>query len=562
MTRVRSSLAALVGLALLTGACSSGGDEPAGPRGTLTPTAVEPPPSASQRLGLEPGWGPSRVQLDRAARQVRAMPLRDLAGQVVVASWTGGTRPPTRLVRDLHLGGVVVFDENVASADGLRRALTGLERAAGRPLLVAVDQEGGLVQRLRSGVADLPAFMAAGAAGRPDLTRTAYAAAGRELAWLGIDMDLAPDADVTGGPGDPVIGSRSAGDRPDAVARQAVAAARGLRDAGVLPVLKHFPGHGSLTTDSHVTLPVQARGLADLGRTDLVPFRAGVDAGLPAVMIGHIAVRALDPGVPATVSRAVVTGLLREELGFDGLVVSDALEMAALAGTPRPAVGFLRAGGDVVLMPPDPAAAVASIAAAVRAGTLSRRRLEQAAARVLAAQASSAPDAARPGTAARAVRRLEDAAITSVAGPCRGRLVRTAAPLGDPAAVAAFRAAASTAGLPLGEVRTVRAPRPAPTGRPARDRRALQEWRRTPPRRVVTGTPVHLLGPGDPAPGTGVVVATDRPYVLGTSGARTRLATYGAGRTAMAALVAVLLGRQRAEGRLPVSVPGAPREGC
>lgn len=562
MTRVRPSLAALLGLALLAGACSSGGDAPAGPRGALSPTAVEPPPSASQRLGLDTGWGPSRQQLDRAARQVRAMPLPDLAGQVVVARWPGGTRPPTRLVRDLHLGGVVVFDENVATAGALRRTLSGLEATAGRPLLVAVDQEGGLVQRLRAGVADLPAFMAAGAAGRPDLTRTAWAAAGRELAWLGIDVDLAPDADVTGGPADPVIGSRSAGDRPGPVARQAVAAARGLRDAGVVPVLKHFPGHGSLTTDSHLALPVQARGVADLERTDLVPFRAGVDAGLPAVMIGHIAVQALDPGSPATVSRPVVTGLLREELGFDGLVVSDALEMAALAGTPRPAVGFLRAGGDVVLMPPDPAAAVASITAAVRAGTLPRRRLEQAAARVLAVQAAARPDPARPGSAARAVRGLEDAAVTSVAGPCRGRLVRTAVPLGDAAAVAAFRAAATAAGLPLGEVRSVRDPRPRPTGRPQRDRRALQEWRRTPPRRVVTGTPVHLLGPGDAAPDTGVVVATDRPYVLGTSSAPTRLATYGAGRTAMSALVAVLLGRQRAEGRLPVSVPGAPRAGC
>lgn len=153
MTRVRPSLAALLGLALFAGACSSGGEAPEGPRGALSPTAVEPPPSASERLGLDTGWGPSRQQLDRAARQVRAMPLPDLAGQVVVARWTGGTRPPTRLVRDLHLGGVVVFDENVVTAGTLRRTLSGLEAAAGRPLLVAVDQEGGLVQRLRAGCA-------------------------------------------------------------------------------------------------------------------------------------------------------------------------------------------------------------------------------------------------------------------------------------------------------------------------------------------------------------------------------------------------------------------------
>jgi len=557
----------LTGALLLTGCTQEdGSDDP--PRTATSASssasdgAGEPAPSASERLGLDTGWGPSRTQLDRAARQARAMALPDLAGQVVLARWTGGTVPPTRLVSDLHLGGLVVFDENVASAPGLRSAARGLERAAGRPLLLAVDQEGGLVERIRGEVTSLPAFMAAGAAGEPALTRAAHAAVGRELAWTGIDVDLAPDTDVTAGPRDPVIGSRSAGSDPGTVARQGVAAARGLRDAGVLPVVKHFPGHGSLTVDSHLALPVQPRPVAQLEGTDLVPFRAAVEAGLPAVMIGHIAVRDLDPDVPATVSRPVVTGLLREGLGFDGLVVSDALEMAALRGVPRPAVGFLRAGGDVVLMPADPAATVRSIVGAVREGALPLRRLHQAAARVLAVQAWQRPRAAAPGTAARAVRRLADAATTSVAGPCRGRLVQRAVPLGDTGAVAAFSAAARAAGLQLGQVRSVRPPRPEPTGDRRRDRARLQAWRTAEPRRFVDGTAVHLLGPGDPAPDTGVVVATDRPYVLGTSRARTRLATYGAGRASMAALVAVLLGRQRAPGQLPVPVAGVPRQGC
>ncbi len=559
-------LPVLLAVALLLGGCTGedGSEEPSRGDVPTSPSAGEeaPAPTASERLGLATGWGPSRTQLDRAARQARSMPLTDLAGQVVVARWTGGTLPPTRLVRDLHLGGLVVFDENVASAAGLRAAARGLERAAGRPLLLAVDQEGGLVERIRGEVTSLPALMAAGAAGEPALTRAAHAAVGRELASTGIDVDLAPDTDVTAGPRDPVIGSRSAGSDPGTVARQGVAAARGLRDAGVVPVVKHFPGHGSLTVDSHRALPVQPRTVQQLERTDLVPFRAAVEAGLPAVMIGHIAVRALDPGVPATVSRPVVTGLLRERLGFAGLVISDALEMAALRGVPRPAVGFLRAGGDVVLMPPDPAATVRSIVGAVREGRLPLRRLQQAAARVLAVQAWQRPRPAAPGTAAGAVRRLADAAVTSVAGPCRGRLVQEAVPMGDPAAVAAFRSAARAAGLPLGEVRLVRPPRPERTGRPARDRARLRAWRMAEPRRVVDGTAVHLLGPGDPAPATGVVVATDRPYVLGTTRARTRLATYGAGRASMAALVAVLLGRQRAPGQLPVPVTGVPRQGC
>lgn len=567
MLRSRPSVALLAALALLLGGCTGdGSDDGTGPDGrTGGGTATGPRATASERLGLGTGWGPSRDQLDAAARTVRRMPLDDLAGQVVVARWPAGTAPPTALVRRLHLGGVVVFDDNVASVEGLRRAVGTLQRAVRRPLLVSVDQEGGLVQRVRAGATVLPAFMSAGAAGRPDLTRAAYAAAGRELAWLGVDMVLAPDTDVTTGPGDPVIGSRSPGSDPQVVARQGVAAARGYRDVGVLPVVKHFPGHGSLGTDSHLALPVQDRTLPQLRSSDLVPFRAAVDAGVPAVMVGHIAVRAVDPGVPATVSRPVIGGMLREGLGFEGLVVSDALEMAALRGVPRPAVGFLRAGGDVVLMPPDPAATVATIEAAVRQGRLPRRRLEQAAARSLAAQAWAAPrtDPARPGAARPAVRRLSGAAVTSVAGPCRGPLLADrAVPLGDPTAVAAFRAAAGAAGMDLGTVRYVPPPRPEPTGRKKRDQRLLREWRRTPPTRVVDGTPVHLLGLGDPAPGTGVVVATDRPYVLGTSSAPVRLATYGAGAGAMAALVAVLQGRAPAPGRLPVAVPGVPRTGC
>ncbi len=569
---VLRSCAALVALGLLAGGCTEPSDRPSD-RTPLdaTPAATdeEPAASPSQRLGLTTGWGPSRRQLDRAAREVRRMPLAALAGQVVVARWTGGPEAPVRQVRDQHLGGIVVFDENVTSTDALRRSLRSLERAAGRPLLVAVDQEGGPVQRIRGDATDLPAFMAAGAAGDPALTRAAYAAAGSELAWLGIDLVLAPDTDVTTGPGDPVIGTRSVGSRPEVVARQGVAASRGFTDAGVVPVVKHFPGHGSLSTDSHVALPQQDAGMAALRRTDLVPFQAAVDAGLPAVMIGHIAVRGLEPGVPATVSRPVVTGLLRRDMGFGGLVVSDALEMAALRGTPRPAVGFLQAGGDVVLMPPDAAATVATISGAVRRGRLPRRRLEQAAARILAVQAwaSRRTEGRRPGSAGPAVRRLSDAAITSVAGPCRGPLLRgRAVPLGDPSAVAAFRTTARAAGLALGRVREVRPPRPEQTGRTRQDRRRLREWRRAEPSRVVEGTPVHLLGPGDRAPsmppGRGIVVATDRPYVLGTTSARVRLATYGAGRGAMAALVAVLRGDQRAPGRLPVPVPGTERRGC
>ncbi|GHJ60447.1 hypothetical protein NOK12_29650 [Nocardioides sp. OK12] len=566
----RRRTAALLALGVLAAGCTGAPDGPdgggaAGSGDVATTDAPAPEPrSASQRLGLRTGWGPSRAELDTAARRTARLSLPELAGQVIVARWSG-TGAPTALVQRLHLGGVVVFADNVSSTDQLRRATRGLQRDVDRawPLLVAVDQEGGTVARVRGQATGFPAFMSTGAAGDAALTRRTYAASGRELRGLGINVDLAPDADVTTGPGDPVIGSRSAGSDPAAVARQVVAAARGFRDAGVVPVVKHFPGHGSLTTDSHLALPVQRRPVAALARTDLRPFRAAVEAGLPAVMTGHIAVADVDPGVPASLSRPVVTGLLRERLGFEGVVMSDALDMAAVSGRRTPAVQVLRAGGDVVLMPPDPAATRAAIVRAVRDGRLGRDRLRQAAARTIALlEHHRTGDPAPPGSGRAASRRLSAAAVTVAAGACRGPLVRGAVvPLGGDAAVAAFRAAARSAGMALGEVRYEKPPRPESTGRRKKDRAALRRWRRTEPVRVVDGTPVHLLS-GGAAPDTGVVVATDRPYLLGGSSAPVRIATYGETPGAMSALVDVLLGRERAPGRLPVDVPGVARRGC
>ncbi len=563
--RARRGVAAVAALGLLvTGCTSSSGPAADGPGPADDEAAASEPPSASQRLGLRPGWGPSRADLDRAARRTAGMSVPELAGQVIVARWTG-TAPPTDLVRRLHLGGVVVFSENVSSTGQLRSATRALQRGVDRPwpVMVAVDQEGGTVARVRGDATGFPAFMSTGAAGQPALTRRAYAASGRELRGLGVNVDLAPDADVTAGPADPVIGSRSPGSDPDVVARQVVAAARGFADAGVAPVVKHFPGHGSLTTDSHVALPVQRRGVDALARTDWRPFRAAVEAGLPAVMTGHIALAEVDPGVPASLSRPVVTGLLRERLGFEGVVMSDALDMAAVAGRRTPAVQVLRAGADVVLMPPDPAATRTAIVRAVREGRLGRDRLRQAAARTIALmEQQRSGDPAPPGSAAGVSRRLSAAAVTVAAGRCRGPLVTgPAVPLGGDGAVAAFRAAAGRAGMALGEVRYERPPRPERTGRKKRDKAALQRWRRTEPVRVVEGTPVHLVSGGS-APDSGVVVATDRPYLLGASGAPVRIATYGETAGAMAALVDVLLGRERAPGQLPVDVPGVPRRGC
>lgn len=594
-SRPASHLASLgASLALVASLTACDGQDPRGDEersaegaaATSTPTV---PPTPSERLGLADGWGPDRADLDRAARIVGRMRLPDLAGQVIVADWQG-TAAPVRMVRDLHLGGVIAFSANVASADQVRTVNRTLTRQVPRkwPLFLGVDQEGGVVERLRGAATRFPAFMSTGAAGDPGLTREVYAAGAGELRGLGFTVDFAPDADVTSGPGDPTIGSRSASSRPGVVAEHVVAAATGYASAGVIPVIKHFPGHGSVPADSHLTLPVQTRTRTELEASDLVPFARGVEAGLPAVMVGHLDVRAVDPRVPSSLSRKVVTGLLRDELGFEGLVVTDSLEMAAVTrgrDPGRTAVQALRAGSDVLLMPPSPAVARAALVRAVRSGDLPRRRLEQAAARQVALLTHlSGPGEAR-GSAPAASRRLSAAAVTVTDGACSGRLVGEAVhAYGDPGAVATFTPAAQAAGI------TVLARRPPPaslaTAEPRPERRKkerkrayerrvrawakaenrreqrLGAWNAGEDARLAAGTQVGFTGFKDAPVDGEVAVATDSPWVLGRVGAPTRIATYGDTPAAMQVLVEVLTGQATAPGRLPVVVPGVARPGC
>ena len=587
-----TSLLATVALVASLAACDAdGGAEKGEPRAESAAASSTPtlPPTPSEQLGLAEGWGPTRGELDRAARIVHRMRLPDLAGQVIVADWQG-TAAPVRMVRDLHLGGVIAFSANVASAGQVRAVNRALARQVHRrwPLFLGVDQEGGVVERLRGAATRFPAFMSTGAADDPGLTRQAYAAGAAELRGLGFTVDFAPDADVTSGPGDPTIGSRSASSRPAVVAEHVVAAATGFGAAGVLPVIKHFPGHGSVPADSHLTLPVQGKTLAQLEASDLVPFARGVEAGLPAVMVGHLDVRAVDPRVPSSLSRKVVSGLLREELGFGGLVVTDSLEMAAVTrgrDPGRTAVQALRAGSDVLLMPPSPAVARAALVRAVRGGTLPRRRLEQAAARQIALLTHLDARRAQRGDAAAASRRLSAAAVTVTDGACSGRLVDDVVhAYGDPGAVATFTPAARAAGITVLARRsppaalTTAAPRPErrkKERKPAfqkrvrgwqktemRRERRLDAWEAAEDARLAAGTQVGFTGFRDAPVDGEVAVATDSPWALGRVAAPTRIATYGDTPAAMQVLVEVLAGRAPAPGTLPVDVPGVARRGC
>ena len=277
-------------------------------------------------------------------------------GQLLFAGFAGTTLPEdlATLVGTGRVGGVVLFARNVASPDQLRELVAELHARApvDAPLCVAIDQEGGRVQRLRAPWTEWPPMRRLGERGSPADTQAVAAALGRELADLRIDLDFAPVADVDTNPANPVIGDRSFSRDPDAVARHAVAFTLGLQREGVAACAKHFPGHGDTTVDSHLELPRIDHDRERLERIELVPFRAVAGAGVASMMTGHVWLPRIDARLPATLSPAVLA-LLRDEIGYDGVVFSDDLEMRAIAGRFAPAAvahAALAAGVDALLV--------------------------------------------------------------------------------------------------------------------------------------------------------------------------------------------------------------------
>jgi beta-N-acetylhexosaminidase len=240
------------------------------------------------------------------------------------------------LIREFGVGGVVLFARNVAGPEqvaDLVRELQSVARDAGheRPLLVAVDQEGGRVARLKEPWTVWPPMRALGRAGSEETARKVAEALAQELLACGIRYDFAPCVDVDTNPRNPVIGDRSFGDDPDLVGRLGAAMIRGFQENGVVACAKHFPGHGDTDVDSHLDLPSVEHSRGRLDDVELRPFRRAIEAGVATVMASHLLVREIDDALPATLSPTLVKGLLREELGFSGVVVTDALEMKALA---------------------------------------------------------------------------------------------------------------------------------------------------------------------------------------------------------------------------------------
>ncbi|MEU8609726.1 glycoside hydrolase family 3 N-terminal domain-containing protein [Actinoplanes sp. NPDC048791] len=568
----RVAVAVPVALSLLAGC--GGSDAPQQPRpapGSASPAASAP------SVSVAPTGDPTA----RAREAVKTFTDAQLAGQVLMPYAYGdkadqvdetaaagnkriaGVATPAEMVTKFGLGGLILVaftpDDptgatnpatNVddpqqvrALTDGLQRVATGLP--GGAPLLIGTDQEYGVVTRVKTGVTLLPSAMAFGAAGKPELTEGAWRAAGTELAAMGINLDFAPVADTLGPQGSSVIGSRSFGADPKANAAQVEAAVRGIQGAGVAAALKHFPGHGHTAGDSHDDLPVVAQSRPKWESEDRPPFAAGIAAGAGVVMSGHLDVEGLDKGVAATFSRKIMTDVLRGELKFGGVAITDAMNMPPAMKWPagEAAVRALNAGNDILLMPPDLAGARDGIMAGLKDGSLKRERLVEAVTRVLTLKFRTAaqvrPELSALGSAehVRAVGAADAAAITLLKGPCSGPLVS------GPVTVTA------SGGREAARITLVKALQDAGVKVQA-----------------AGGAVVHLVGYGDRqtdlSPDATVTVIMDTPQLLAGSRSPTLLATYSSSPLALSALAAVLAGKAPAPGRSPVTVGKLPRSAC
>ncbi|WML41279.1 beta-N-acetylhexosaminidase [Neobacillus sp. OS1-2] len=337
---------------------------------------------------------------------IQQMTMEEKVGQMLMPdfrTWKGQNVTEmnaeiSALVKKYHLGGVILFRENTVTAAQTTKLVSAYQDAAEKyGLLISVDQEGGIVTRLQFGT-DFPGNMALGASRSEELAEKVGKAIGEELNAVGINMNFGPVLDVNNNPDNPVIGVRSFGEDPELVAKMGNAYIKGLHETGTAATAKHFPGHGDTATDSHLGLPEVPHDIDRLKKVELYPFQQAMDAGIDAVMSAHVTFPKIDStkaiskkdgteiAIPGTLSHKVLTGLMREEMGFKGVIVTDAMNMQAIAdhfGPVDAAVRAVKAGTDIVLMPVGLESVANGLYDAVNSGDIPEERLDQSVERIL-----------------------------------------------------------------------------------------------------------------------------------------------------------------------------------
>ncbi|WP_066399531.1 glycoside hydrolase family 3 protein [Neobacillus mesonae] len=361
----------------------------------------------------KPGWKEGEAKNGWIQSKLQHMTLEEKIGQLFIVHVYGKT--PTdpnyeatnlngnrggknfkEVIEKYHVGGVIYFNwtDNVLTpldATQTNTLSNGIQKIAMDqrmpiPLFVSTDQEGGIVQRLVNPGTVFPGNMALGATRSSQFAADSAAILATELKGIGVNMNFAPVADVNVNPANPVIGVRSFGEDPGLVSELTVAQVGAYQDNKLIATAKHFPGHGDTAVDSHYGLPIITHDLETLHKVDLKPFKAAIDAGIDAIMTAHIVVPALDPsGLPATLSKPILTDLLRSELGFKGLIITDSLGMSGANVVPadRVAVEAFKAGADILLNPPNVEAAYNGMLAAAQSGEISEKRIDESVYRIL-----------------------------------------------------------------------------------------------------------------------------------------------------------------------------------
>ena len=327
---------------------------------------------------------------------IAEMTIEEKVGQLIMVGFDG-TQPNEVVethIRERFVSGVVLFSRNIQSPKQTAELTNQLQRFAETtarqiPLFIGIDQEGGWVIRLEAGATVLPGNMALGATDSTELAERAGEITAVELAAVGVNLNFAPVMDVNNNPRNPVIGRRSFGGSAELVSRLGIPYIRGLQRNGVLATAKHFPGHGDTTVDSHFDLPTVNHDRERIHALELHPFRAAIDADVAAIMTAHIIYPAFDPDLPATLSPTILTDLLRKELGFDGLIITDDMEMKAIDDryqSGEAAVMAIEAGADIVMVLWTQAKQVEvfnALLSAVKSGRISQARLDQSVSRIL-----------------------------------------------------------------------------------------------------------------------------------------------------------------------------------
>ncbi len=355
--------------------------EPPSEPPTEAPTA--PPPKISQE----------QVMLDAMSLEEKICQLFMVAPEALTEGGTVTTAPQDleAALAQYPVGGIILFGDNLVDRDQCIALINAFQEASVTPLLIGVDEEGGIVSRLGAkealGVTHFDPMGKIGATGEDMQAYTVGLTLGQELLMLGFNVDFAPVADVNSNPKNPVIGNRSFGSDPELVARMVASCVSGFQDAGLISCIKHFPGHGDTTEDSHNAPVVLNKNQEELWETELFPFVRGIEAGTPMVMVGHIALpKITGDSTPASLSSAIVTDLLRNELYYGAVVVTDAMNMGAITknySAGEATVMALQAGCDLILMPEDLQAAVEAVKKAVAEGILTEERINISVMRIL-----------------------------------------------------------------------------------------------------------------------------------------------------------------------------------